>query len=90
MVFNNSSLVLSDAMIKVLNRGLKFAVMPLKLDITQVLTDFKRFERTMVWREYWFGKESNVTYKPPLFKHKRTISPENILYQRDFKISWLQ
>lgn len=41
-------------MIKVLNRGLKFAITPLKLDITQILTDFRRFERTMVWKAFWF------------------------------------
>lgn len=41
-------------MIKVLNRGLKFAITPLKLDITQILTDFRWFERTMVWKAFWF------------------------------------
>ena len=43
---------LNQPMDKVLNRGLKFAIMPLKLDITQVLTDFRRFERDMVWKEF--------------------------------------
>ena len=55
---------------KVLNRGLKFAILPLKLDITQILTDFRRFERTMVWVEFWNGREQNEIYKPPIFKQK--------------------
>jgi hypothetical protein len=86
VAFNNSSLVLTDAMTKVLNCGLKFAVLPLKLDITQVLTDFKRFERTMVWREFWFGKDTGETYKPPLFKHRKKQFPtKNIQSQEDYR-----
>ena len=61
----------------VLNRGLKFAIQPLKLDITQVLTDFTRFERSMVWKEYWFGKETEETYVPPIFKKKKNNFPKN-------------
>ena len=47
---------------KVLNRGLKFAILPLKLDITQVLAEFRRHERTMVWQEFWFGKDQEEPY----------------------------
>ena len=43
-----SSIELTEAMDKLLNRGLNFSVLPDKLDITQVLVDWKRFERTMV------------------------------------------
>ena len=42
----------------VLNKGLKFSILPLKLDITRVLTDFRGFERTMIGREFWYGKDS--------------------------------
>ena len=63
-------------MVKVLNRGLKFSVLPLKLNITQVLADFKRFERTMVWKEYWFGKDKEP-YVPPIFKQKKYNFPRN-------------
>jgi hypothetical protein len=76
VVFNESKIVLSEAMLKVLNRGLKFAISPLRLDITQVLTDFRRFERTMIWKEFWFGKESD-NYIPPIFKQKKTNFPRN-------------
>ena len=61
----------------VLNRGLKFAIQPLKLDITQVLTDFTRFERSMVWKDYWFGKETEETYVPLIFKKKKNNFPKN-------------
>ena len=68
--------MLSEAMESVLNKGLKFVVTPLKLDITQVLTDFRRFERTMAWTEFWFGKECE-SYNPPIFKRKKHNFPKN-------------
>ena len=48
VVFNYSSVVLTEEMEKVLNRGLKFCIQPLKLDLTQILVDYQRFERTMI------------------------------------------
>ena len=46
IVYNYSSIHLDNHMNKLLNRGLNFAVLPLKLDLTEVLVDFKRFERS--------------------------------------------
>ena len=40
IIFNYSTLVLTEPMNKLLNRALNFAVLPLKFDITQVLVDF--------------------------------------------------
>ena len=57
---------------KLLNRGLNFSILPLKLDITQTLVEFKRFERTMIWKEFWYGRNTEETYKPPIFKAKKT------------------
>ena len=74
---------------KVLNRGLTFLILTLKLDITQILTDFRRFERTMVWVEFWHGREQNEIYKPPIFKQKSTIFRENINLHVVSKIIWL-
>ena len=51
VVFNESKLMLTKDMENVLNRGLKFAIIPHKLDITQVLTEFRRFDRTMHYAE---------------------------------------
>ena len=39
-IFNYSSITLSQDMEDLLNLGLKFAILPLKLDITQVFVDF--------------------------------------------------
>ena len=64
-------------MTRLLNRGLNFAILPLKLDLTQLLVDFKRFERSFVWQKYWFGREFEEPYVAPLFKTKRTNFPKN-------------
>ncbi len=61
---------------KVLNRGLNFAILPLKLDITQVLVDFRRFERTMVWNEFWFGRDSDTDRPKPIFRQNKTNFPK--------------
>ena len=49
VVFNYSNITLTKSMESVLNRGLNFCILPLNLDITQVLVEFSRFERTMRW-----------------------------------------
>ena len=59
---------------KVLNRGLNFAIMPLKLNLTQVLVYYKRFERSVIWHEFWFGKDK-VEFEPPIFKKNKTNLP---------------
>ena len=43
IVFNYSELELTGAMEEVLNLELNLAILPTKLDITQVICDFKRF-----------------------------------------------
>ena len=76
VIFNSSDLVLTKPMECVLNKGLKFAILPLRLDITQVLTDFRRHERSMVWKEFFYGKENDIPYKPPMFKQKKHNFPQ--------------
>ena len=49
--------------------------LPLKLDITQILTDFKRFERTMIWKEFWAGRDDSNQPKPPIFKQRKNNLP---------------
>ena len=53
---------------KLLNRGLKFAILPLKLDMTQVLVDFKRYEKSVVWQEFWHGRDTEEAHGQLLFK----------------------
>ena len=62
---------------RVLNRGLKFCITPLKLDITQIIVDFRKFERTMLWREFWYSQEQNGERKPSIFKTNKTNLPRN-------------
>jgi hypothetical protein len=59
---------LSDASQKLLNRALNFALLPFKLDITQLLVDFNRFARAMIWQEYWFNRDKGEEYTKPIFK----------------------
>ena len=52
IVFNLSDIELTKAMDKLLNRALNFTVLPLKLDLTQILVDFNRFSRAAHWQEF--------------------------------------
>ena len=61
---------------KVLNRGLNFAILPLKLNITQVLVDFAKFERTMLWHKFW-ADSPKQDYKSPISKKEKTNLPKN-------------
>ena len=69
-VFNYSDINLSNDMNDLLNLGLKFAILPIKLDITQVLVDFKTYERSLVWQEFFHSDEKQKEYIPPIFKTK--------------------
>lgn len=85
VVFNNSKLELTKDMETVLNRGLKFAILPLRLHITQVLVDFRRHERTMVWKEFWHGKNNEEAYSPPIFKQKKSNFTQKYAAPRGFQ-----
>ena len=61
-----------------LNRALNFAVLPLKLDITEVLVDFNRFSRAVIWQEYWYGREKDPNFPKNIFKSKKNNLPKNI------------
>jgi hypothetical protein len=77
VIFNYSNFTLTNTMEKVLSRGLNFCILPLKLDVTQVLVDFKRFERSMIWKEFWYGRETKEKYEKPIFKTRKTNLPKN-------------
>jgi hypothetical protein len=49
-VYNHSSLNLTPAMETILNRGLNFCVTPLTLNLTNVLVDYRKFERSIKWK----------------------------------------
>ena len=73
IVYNYSDFTLTPAMDKLLNRGLSFVVQPKALDFFDILSDFRYFERSCLWTEFWHEKETetNSDYKPPIFKTKK-------------------
>ena len=77
VVFTYSDIHFTIAMENVLNRGLKFSKLPLKLGITQVLVYFTRFERTMIWHEFWYGKDSDIQNSTQIFRPKKNNLPTN-------------
>ena len=60
-----------------MNRGLNFGVLSGKLDITQVFVDLKKFDRTMIWKEWWHGHTTEEEYDKPMFKTHKTNLPAN-------------
>ena len=78
VIFNYSGINISDGAISALNRGLNFSVLPQKLNLTQVLADLSKFERTMVWIEFFHDKDDDDDYSgPPLFKEQKTNMPKD-------------
>ena len=59
-----------------LNRGLNFSILPKKMDLTKVYVDFKRFKRSAIWTEFFFGRNTEDT-KTPIFKTTKTNLPKN-------------
>ena len=64
-----------------LNRGLNFAILPFKLDLTQVLVDFKYFERTIIWKEFWAAKDQEDGVHPKIIKVRKETFLEIIRSQ---------
>ena len=70
---------------EILNRGLNFCLAPLKLNLTDILVDFRKFERILKWREF-FAQEDGTTlqvdWEPKIFHNKEkaevpTTRPSN-------------
>ena len=88
IVFNKSSLVLTKDMEDLLNRGLNFAVLSNRLDHTHVLTDFRYFERTMIWIEFWHGRDHENHLRKRIFKRKKANLPKNYKIPNQLKTFW--
>ena len=41
------------------------------------MADFRKFERSAIWQEYWNGHENDPDYKPPIFKSQKNNLPKN-------------
>ena len=39
--------------------------------------DYKKFERRVVWHEFWYGRQPEETYEIPMFKTNKTNMPKN-------------
>ena len=72
-------------MINLLNRGLNFTILPLKLDITQTLVEFKRYERSIIWHEFWFNRDTQEQSEKPLFKTHKNNLPKNYTIPQGLK-----
>ena len=72
-------------MVKLFNCGLNFIVLPYKLDITQTLVEFDRFERSIKWNEYWFGQENLEEKEKPLYKTQKNNLPKNYTVPQGLK-----
>ena len=86
VVFNYSSETLTNDMESVLNKGLNFSPIPEKLDITQLFVDFQRFERTMIWQEFWYGRDESEYQEPSIFKSVKNNLPRNYKSPRGLEI----
>ena len=84
LIFNYSSLVITDPMYRLLNRGLNFSLLPLKPDITQTLVEYKRFARSAIWAEFHYGKNSQEP-EEKIFKTHKTNMPKNYSYPEGLK-----
>ena len=72
---------------RLLNRGLNFSILPKKLDFTQVLTDFKKFERSAIWHEFWYGRHMDEEVrKEPIFPTHKTNMPKNYAVPEGLKV----
>ena len=88
IIFNYSSTTLTSAMKKLLNRALNFALLPIKLDITEVLVDFNKYVRALIWHEYWHGKDVDKTeHTQPIFRKQKTNLPKNYTSPTALKMS---
>ena len=52
-------------------------MLPLKLDLKEILVDYNRFARAAKWQEYWFGRENNEAHEKPIFQSRKNKSSSN-------------
>ena len=74
-VFNLSGRVLSESEIKVLEKGLDFALFPRKVDELELRRDFEEFCRRMRIRWYFRNEISENFSEVPAFSSKSSWNP---------------
>ena len=78
-VYNYSDLTLTEGMTRILNRGLNFCITPISLNITEVLVDYRKFERKMKWKDFFAdqAEEENKEWKQAIFpKEKKKFTSQ--------------
>ena len=70
---------------RLLNRGLNFSILPYKLDITQVLVEHKKYSRSVIWNEFFYGRDEDETEKP-IFRTEKTNLPKSYSTPEDLKV----
>ena len=70
---------------RLLNRGFNLSIHPNKMDLTQLLTDYKQFERSIVWLELCYGKDTEIDYEKLIFQVVKPICPKTMWYLKDYK-----
>ena len=74
VVFNLSTIEVDENMHSLLNRGLNFCVKGNCPTESEILTDLHKFERRVLWTEFFFGKD-NTNYIPPIFRKEKANLP---------------
>ncbi len=65
-------------MIKILNRGLNFCVTPLTLNVTEVLVDYRKYERKVKWVKFFSDQvDDTEEWKLEIFRKEKTNLPPN-------------
>ena len=54
--------------------------------MTQVFTDFRKFERSIIWHEFWFGRDEVNNKEEPIFKRQKTNMPKGHTTPEDLKV----
>ena len=54
--------------------------------MTQIHVDLKRFKSTLIWQEFWYGREEQGNIEEPIFKEQKTNMPKNHSVPEGLKI----
>ena len=60
-------------MTKLLNRGLNFAILPIKLYLIEVHVDFKKFKMSTIWHELWHNREREDNNRQQVLENIKLI-----------------
>ena len=50
------------------NSGLNYSILPNKLDITQILVEFRKYERAAIWQKFHQWRQDNREFEEHIIK----------------------